>query len=241
MKRVLIVIALLILIWFGYTVITNGFTNEALNIDISSHKTIEKKSNELTKSLASYNKKNDEEYETAKNSLSASIKSYETAKEEYEKVLEEIGIAEENQETNQEILTLSTKVYEIDFLLTTLGTYANRESVDVTLNLTKSTNSGGYAGTGYTLCNLQFIVSGEYIRIANFVSDLESDDELAFEIRNYTMLPTNDTVSAEFVVYNIPINSATLIDSVVSSGYLDGGSSTSTSSSYSSTDTGNTN
>lgn len=212
MKRVLIVVVLIVLIFFGYSVIVNGFGFDPLNIDISGYETIEKKSNELTKAVASYDKKNEEEYKSAVDSLNSSIKSYENSKDKYESLIEELGsVEEENSET---ILAISKRIYEIDFLLTTLGTYADKEGVDVTLNIVKGNSN--LSGAGYVLCNLQFIVSGPYINISNFIEDLEGDDKLEFEIRDYKMIAGSTSGSgevAEFMIYNIPINSSTFIES----------------------------
>lgn len=215
MKRVLIVVMLIVLIWFGYTIVTEGFQYEDFDIDILSYEAIQTKSDTMTKALAAYNKKNDEDYPKTLTSLDSAIKKYQESKEEYEELIEELGTTTEEEDREQEQTIYSSQfAYNIDYLLTTLGMYGNKEGVNVTFDLVKSsTYDANAASLGYTLCNLNFTVSGEYINISHFLYDLEDDDELAFEIRDFAMT----SAAATFTVYNLPINNATFIDSLTSS------------------------
>ncbi|MBR1540925.1 MAG: hypothetical protein IJ629_07310 [Clostridia bacterium] len=63
MKRLIIFICLIVVLIGGYYLITEGIENDKL--DIASYETIETKSEALTKKLAVYDKKNQEEYDTA--------------------------------------------------------------------------------------------------------------------------------------------------------------------------------
>jgi len=91
MKRLLIIIALILISIFGYVVVANGFSNDGMNINISSYTQLGQKSEELTKDVAAYNKKNDEEYSSSLSKLNTAKKQYTLAKEEYQKKIDEYG------------------------------------------------------------------------------------------------------------------------------------------------------
>jgi hypothetical protein len=149
--------------------------------------------------------------------LANAIKNYNSSKKAYEDLIEEIGFTEdsEEEEVEEKVVYANVKAYRIDYLLTTLGTYSDKEGLSsLKFDLeTSSTSNADVATLGYKFCNLKFSVNGEYINIVNFLYDLEDDDELSFEIRDYSM----QSQSATFTVYNIPIESSTLIDSSSSS------------------------
>jgi len=220
MKRLLIIVTILILTWFGYTAVTNGFSSDIFNVNIESYETIKSESESMTKELAKYNKKNNETYKDSEKALNTAIKKYKSTKAEYEDLVEESSYST-YQDSNidegnyvigsEDQLIYSSKVaYEIEFLLTTIGVYADKEGVDITMDVLKSSNYDITSNSiGYILCDLNFTVKGEYMNITKFIYDLEDDDELAFEIRNFSMVAEK----ASFKVYGVPINSETLIDS----------------------------
>jgi len=215
MKRLLIIIALILISIFGYVVVANGFSNDGMNINISSYTQLGQKSEELTKDVAAYNKKNDEEYSSSLSKLNTAKKQYTLAKEEYQKKIDEYGNllqADSNYLKNK---------YRIDFLQTRIGGYAAENGIGLTIVRSNSETPDPNAATwGYVLCNLNFMVSGEYINIANFLYDIENDDQLQFEIRNYSMSEgltvegnkTDIGETASFTVYDVPIESSTLIE-----------------------------
>ena len=215
MKRLLITISLIVLTCFGYVIIANGFSNEQFGLDISSYSDIENDSAEMTKLLAAYNKKNDEEYETTLTSLNGAITKYKKSKQEYEDVLK---LLEEQMGTNEDGIHSSKVSYEIEFLLAELGLYGDKEGLDIEMTLSKSNAFDENATSlGYTLCDMNFKVSGEYMDIAEFLYDIEGNDELGFEIRDFNMIPTETT----FTVYSVPIKSSSLIESVTNSALND--------------------
>ena len=121
MKRVLIVVILIVLIWFGYTIVTEGFQYEDFDIDILSYEAIQTKSDTMTKALAAYNKKNDEDYPKTLTSLDSAIKKYQESKEEYEELIEELGTTTEEEDGEQEQTIYSSQfAYNIDYLLNEL-------------------------------------------------------------------------------------------------------------------------
>lgn len=215
MKRLLIIISFIVLTCFGYVIIANGFSNDQFGLDISSYSDIENDSAEMTKLLAAYNKKNDEEYETTLTSLKGAITKYKKSKQEYEDVLK---LLEEQMGTNEEGIHSSKVSYEIEFLLAELGLYGDRNGLDIEMTLSKSNAYDENASSlGYTLCDMNFKLVGEYIDIAEYLYDIEGNDELGFEIRDFNMIPTQTS----FTVYSVPIKSSSLIESVTNSSLND--------------------
>ena len=80
----------------------------------------------------------------------------------------------------------------------------------------------------YIICDLEFDVIGEYIKVTDFLYALEDDDRFAFEISEFSMVkanisetsklfPTdtpsniiNGAVNAKFKVNGLPVNASTV-------------------------------
>ena len=78
MKRTIIFILLVLIVIAGYMLINNGLEND--NFSIASYSKIGVESNELTKKLANYDKKNKEDYETALITLNSYKEKYKESK-----------------------------------------------------------------------------------------------------------------------------------------------------------------
>ena len=113
------------------------------------------------------------------------------------------------------------QTYSMEFLWNKVGKYATDQGLTLKWEAKPTGASNKY--------NLSFSVTGGYIPIINYISNLENDSELLFTIENFKMTSSSDTVvSAEFTVSNIGIKQESI------------SSSSSTSSSSSSTTTSNT-
>lgn len=205
MRRLILMALVAVLCYFGYVCITEGVRNENFNIDISKFEQVEIDSDDMTKELAAYNEKNDKQFEVVKTNLTHAIKNYENTKQEYQDLIETLGIQEDTEV--DEVLVATEKAYQIDFLLATIGNYATKEGIkDLDLVFVESVTSRAPSDAGYVYADLKFTVEADYILIANFLYDLEDDDRLAYEIRDYNMVRDKAT----FTVYNVPIESSTL-------------------------------
>lgn len=223
MKRLITFICLIVVILLGYQLVTKGFENDS--IDIASYEKIEKKSEALTKKLASYDKKNQEEYETALTTLNSSIKMFKDSKAKYEDIYEELADMLKDdesetgeQETIEEIIYSDKEKYNVDFLFVTFGNYAEKEGVDVNYKLTTSSTTDPNSATlNYFLADLKVTVTGQYIDVSNFISDLENDEKLGWEIKDFQMAQGNANgysgVSATFTIKDVPIDSESYIES----------------------------
>ncbi|MBR2289116.1 MAG: hypothetical protein IJ867_00435 [Clostridia bacterium] len=226
MKRLITFICLIVIIFVGYKMVEKGFDNDTFNI--ASYEVIETKSEALTKKLALYDKKNQDEYGTAVNNLNSSIRSYNTSKEKYETILAELedilnsGDDEEVAEVIEEIIYSDKEKYKVDFLLVVLGRLGEKNGVDVIYRLTTSSTTDPNSTTlGYFLADLEFTVTGAYMDVATFISDLENDDRLSWEIKNFAMASGNSNgysgVTATFTIKDVPIDSESFISSSLSS------------------------
>ena len=222
MKRLITFICLIVVLIGGYYLITKGI--ESNNLNIASYETLETKSEALTKKLAAYDKRNQEEYDTAVNGLNSSIKTYEISKKKYEDILAELSDVlnqkegETEQEILEEIIYSDKEKYKVDFLLVKLGTYGQKEGVDVIYQLTTSSTTDPNSTTlNYFLADLKFTVTGPYMNVANFISDLEDDAELGWEINDFAMANgTNNGysgVASMFTIRDVPIDSESYLAS----------------------------
>jgi len=58
---------------------------------------------------------------------------------------------------------------------------------------------------------LNFTITGDYISITEFISSLEDNDQLSFEIRDFMLEKGGENLQATFVVKEVPINSKDLL------------------------------
>jgi len=77
--------------------------------------------------------------------------------------------------------------YRIDFLWTTLGTYATNQGLILTLDLNETPMT---TIDDVTIYDLYFRVRGDYLAIVNFLYNIEGDERLRFRIENFVIAPT---------------------------------------------------
>ena len=208
MKRLVTFICLILVIFVGYILIAKGFDNSVF--PIASYKTIESKHEALTKKLANYDRLNQDEFENSKLALDSLVKIYNGSKNKYETLLAELEntLKESNDNGVSDMIYSDQEVYKIDFLLVTLGNYAKQEGVETKMELSSSSITNSTASMlEYFFADMNFQVSGQYINVANFISHLENDEKLSWEITNFEMGSGEDCVNASFVVKDIPIDS----------------------------------
>ena len=160
---------------------------------------IAEENQELTTAIEKAKSKEEEYSNEVLPKLSADTSKLATAKKEY---LDLVTVS-----TDSEIQqALQTKTYTIEYLWSQVGNHATKEGVVTKMELTSSNLSE----TGYK--NLNFTVTGNYLAITNFISDLENDTSLDFTIDNFDM--TNGKCT--FVVKDIKIQKEATTQSVVS-------------------------
>ena len=155
---------------------------------INSYSDIES-ANAIKKSLfAELNEKNNVEYEAKKSALNTAIKEYKNKKEEYNDLVKK-------GEIEDSVANGSVNLYDVDFLMITIGNWATNKGVTLQLDITKSNTSTS----------------------VSFIYSIEDDEQLGFEVRDFAMEKGGENLQATFIVRDVPINSENLSTLQVSS------------------------
>lgn len=197
-KIIFIILIILLLIGAGLT-IANGF--ELGNFQIwgiraisAQNENIDKRSQELS-DLVSIT------YPGSLAELDTSSKTLSSTKEEYE----DKAILVSNSK-----YYMQTEKYEIEFLWTKLGNYAKDNNVQIKIDVVNSATSGLY--------DLNFTIAGEYLKVADFIYDVENDSKLGFKIEDFHMSANGDGVQGSFACKEISINIESVDNNAGSSG-----------------------
>lgn len=203
MRKIFILLICVALGWGTYYTISEGF-NIGNNFSVANYKSISSASSGIDTLIIELVDINDVQFAKSKDSLDSAIKKYKDTKEEYEELLETLNANDGNE---QDISLVDT--YDVDFLWTTVGNYGTEEGISLKFDIIKSTSS--FLDTqSYTMCDLKFTVSGNYIPITDFIYDLEDDSKLEFEISDFSLSKGGDNLQATFTVKNVPINNKNL-------------------------------
>lgn len=133
--------------------------------------------------------------------LESAYKKLMSEKESYEQLLK-LGVDENGLPLNK------IQEYEMEKIWVTMGNYAQKEGVDLKMDIT-SNNS---VSKTY---DLKFTATGGYIQITDFLYDVERDTTLVFKIENFKMVPgeNTDNLSATFTCKDIKLNIADALGS----------------------------
>jgi len=189
MKKILILLLILLLGFFIYTIIFNGI--EIAGFTVYSYQEIKKQNENLDSKLTEASKVTSIDYPEKLSSLSVAGKQLTTAKQEYE---DKIAYSSE-----EEIkLATQVKEYKLEFLYTKLGNYRLKEGVGMELIFEKKSS-------GENVWDIHFIITGKYLPITEYIRDIEDDDDLNFRIENFKLTPgtSTDNLKAEFYVRTI--------------------------------------
>ena len=170
MKKILIGVLSVLLLVLCIVILTKGIQIGGLKLE--SIKQIKEKSESLKANLNSSNDLTKKEYPSKIEELTSAIKALDVAKEEY--INKTAGM-----EDAEEIGITQIKTYKVEFLWTTIGNYATKEGATLTMDIKTTENEGVY--------DLNFTLVGNYIAITDFIYDIENDENLKFEIKNFDM------------------------------------------------------
>lgn len=204
MRKIILIVILALSIFLCYTVVSNG-VELGENFKISNFKEVENASKQVDTLISQLVNVNDIEYKSKQSSLETAIKAYKDAKEEYEDMASIIESADD------EVDVSMVDIYDVDFLWTVIGNYGTEEGIALKFDVTQSTSATS-SSTDYTMCDLKFTVSGDYIPITEFIYHLEDDNKLGFEISNFEMAKGGNNLQATFTVKGVPINNANLTE-----------------------------
>lgn len=193
MKKNLILLLLLISIIFLVYMSLEGIKVGKFEL-LSVSKLIEK-NDELEERIATASLLSTVDYAETEKKLEKSYEDYKIQKQTYEDLIRVTG------ETGSNIY--ETKQYDIGYLWKVLGDYAKKRNVNLGINVQKNiTSESSY--------NINFTVSGKYVNISQFITDVENNSDLYFRIYNFRMHGEGEGVVATFIVKNVDLDSSTV-------------------------------
>lgn len=194
MKKLLLLILIGLLVALSAFIAINGF--EIGNVQVLSYTGIQEKNKELDAKIQESSKLAEKDYKQAVSNVEESSKKLKQAKQEYEDMTA-ISSEGDIQLANQ------LERYEVETLWVKLGNHATSEGAVMRMDIVQGNTKDTY--------NLKFTVTGSYISITDFISDIENDSTLGFKIEEFKMLPTSSgaDLQATFVCKEIAIKDVT--------------------------------
>ena len=191
MRKLLISILLILLIVMTVLCIKNGINIGPLHVLGVTQ--IQDANGELTRKIAEAKNTNDN-YANKLTEIKDLITDLGEARSEY---LQTINVSTESEirEATQ------TKNYTIEYLWSQVGNHATQEGVNIRMDVV--------SGVDENTKNLNFTVSGNYLAITNFITELENDSSLQFTIDEFSMTQNQCT----FVVRDVFIRNETTMTS----------------------------
>ena len=132
---------------------------------------LKEKNDTLNEQIDTASKLTSIDYPSEIDELEETYEKYTIERQKYEEVA---GFTDD--EDKKEIY--ETKQYDIGYLWKLLGKYTSSHNLTIGMEVQKSNN-------GENLYNLNFDVSGQYVNISEFISDIENDSDLYFRIYNF--------------------------------------------------------
>ena len=192
MKKSLIMILILLLLVTAGFMIFNSLKIGGLQI--LGVRKLNDENKKLDASIQTLSRLSSTDYQQALTDITNSSKQYEQAKTEYE----ELAIVS----TDSEITTANQlQKYEIEYLWTRIGNHASSENVVLKLEVKANSTS---EATGYY--DLNFVATGDYVGLTDFIYDIENDSSLGFKIEGFKMEPSGSNLQASFTCTNVAIN-----------------------------------
>ena len=199
MKKILILILIGLLLALSIFIVVSGFGLG--RVEVLSFFGIQDKNKQLDETIQQASKLAEKDYKQAVSNVLENSKKLEQTKKEYEDMTA-ISAEGDIQLANQ------LQKYEIETLWVKLGNYATSEGVIIRMDVVNGSASEVY--------NLKFTVTGSYISITDFISDIENDSTLGFKIEEFKMLPTSSgsDLQATFVCKDISIKDVSAISNI---------------------------
>ena len=135
------------------------------------------------------------EFPKSVETLNNSFEQYTIKKEKYEELS---GIS-----SKETIDLYETKQYDISYLWRILGNYAKDRYLTLQMEVQKASGVNN-------LYSFNFKVSGEYVNIIQFITDLENNSDLYFRIYDFKMNGNGTTITSSFKVENVNVDPSTI-------------------------------
>lgn len=196
MKKLLMLILIGLLVILSIFIVINGF--HIGSVEVLSYTGIQSKNKELDEKIQQASKLAEKDYKQAVSNVEENSKKLQQEKKEYEDMIAISG------EANTQVANQLER-YEVETLWVKLGNHATSEGAVLRIDIVKGNN------TAIDTYDLNFTVTGSYISITDFISDIENDSTLGFKIEEFKMLPTGtaNELKATFVCKDIAIKDVT--------------------------------
>lgn len=98
--------------------------------------------------------------------------------------------------------------YEMEYLWSKIGNHATKHGVNLELKVMNKSNSNSTAIGNLKYYDLNFVVTGAYVPITDFISAIENDQALGFRIENFKLIPNDNNTSLQgsFTVRDVAID-----------------------------------
>lgn len=188
MTGIIILVSITVLVFVGLRGIKIG------SFEMPSVSQLKEKNEELNEKINEANVLASINYPDNAETLEETFQKYLKQKQTYEEL---VGVTNG---VDSEIY--ETKQYDIGYLWRVLGKYATNRKLSLGIDVKKNTVSKSY--------NINFAVSGKYVNISQFITDIENDSDLYFRIYNFKISGSGEIITATFTVKNINIDPSTI-------------------------------
>ena len=194
MKKLLMLILIGLLLTLSVYIGLNGF--QVGDIEVLSYTGMQMKNKELDLKIQECSKLAEKDYKQVLSTVQETSKKLQQVKEDYEEVT--VTSTEDDLQMTSQI-----ERYEVEALWVKLGNHATSEGAVIKMDIVQ--------GNSYDTYNLKFTVNGSYISITDFISDIENDSTLGFQIEEFEMSSSSsgDDLQATFVCKDISIKDMT--------------------------------
>ncbi len=192
MKKLLMLILITLLVVLSAYITIHGFNIG--KTEVLGFVQIKEKNNELDEQIQEASKLSEKDYKQAVATVESDTKKLKQQKQEYD----DLAVSQDGEESTSGQL----ERYEIETLWVKLGNYATSEGAVMRMDVTKGNN------LAQNFYDLKFTVTGSYISITDFISDIENDSTLGFKIEEFSMIPNSENTNelqAKFTCKDIEI------------------------------------
>lgn len=98
--------------------------------------------------------------------------------------------------------------YEMEYLWSKIGNHATKHGVVLDFKVMNNSTGGTSSVGNLKYYDLNFVVTGAYVPITDFISAIENDQSLGFRIENFKLIPNgnNNSLQGSFTVRDVAIN-----------------------------------
>ena len=176
MKKLIISILVILLIVLTGMTVVKGL--KIGNINILGISELKKENDELDTKVKEATKLASTDYQKKIDELNKQLKELQSKKEEY---LDLENVSSEQQINGANSLN---QPYKMEYLYTTFGKHAKNNGIKIDMAFTRSSSGDD------KYYNINFTATGSYIRIAEFIMNIEDDSSLGFKVEEFKMTPS---------------------------------------------------